>query len=180
MACHGLGEHCNRYETLFSAFAEKGFPVVSLDYRGHGKTFYRNAKTKAALPKGHTLGILEFLVSDLEQLLEMVPELDPEFNSDLPLFVFGHSLGGLVALSLIQVATLKNLKGAIISAPALEPYHINSATYYAVKFASRLAPRYQDSNQLDLKALSPDPKVLEDYVADPLVHDRLTLGTGKV
>jgi len=42
------------------------------------------------------------------------------------------------------------------------------------KLTSRIVPRLSMSNGLDPQSLSHDPQVVEAYLADPLVHDRVT------
>lgn len=78
---HGLGEHCSRYDDLFSCFNEKGIKVGSFDQRGFGKTVKKSGS------KG---------VNDFETMLK-----DIEFVSDQtriegkPHFVMGHSMGNV-------------------------------------------------------------------------------------
>jgi alpha-beta hydrolase superfamily lysophospholipase len=50
LAFHGLGGHCNRFDHLFSYFAEQGYVVRAFDYRGHGETIKKRA-TEAGVTK---------------------------------------------------------------------------------------------------------------------------------
>jgi len=115
IAIHGLGEHINRYNPIFTAFAQAGILVKGLDYTGHGKTF---AKTSKKQIKGHTL-----LNSVFEDLLILAKHSQLENEVNLPTFIFGHSLGGLMALSFTQnfYNNFSNFKGVISQAPALRP-----------------------------------------------------------
>ncbi|WP_245819658.1 alpha/beta fold hydrolase [Rhodococcoides yunnanense] len=83
---HGLAEHGSRYARFASALNDAGFHVVASDHRGHGSTI-------AGTPGD--LGPLGFqaLWADIEQLGEALLNEYP----DLPLFLFGHSMGSFAA-----------------------------------------------------------------------------------
>lgn len=85
---HGLGEHSRRYLRLISAFLDAGFVIAADDHMGHGRT--------AAL-SGHwqdsgTAGT-DGVIADEWALTQKVRELHP----DLPLVLFGHSWGSIIA-----------------------------------------------------------------------------------
>ncbi|KAJ3115623.1 hypothetical protein HDU96_000316 [Phlyctochytrium bullatum] len=170
LAFHGLGEHINRHAHVFDAFAAAGIVVRGLDYRGHGRTLKRNAGMKP----GYTVfeEVWEDALSVVGVRVEGVPE-------GLPLFVYGHSLGGLLALSIVHhhASRLPNFRGVIAQSPALAPA---TPIFPPLKLAARLLgpsilPTLSAPNGLDAADLCTSPAVVAAYHADKLVHETATL-----
>jgi alpha-beta hydrolase superfamily lysophospholipase len=161
---HGLGEHAGRYELLARWLNSKGVAVRAYDQFGHGHS------------EGSRGGLLRE-----GQLPEHLGELaaatmkHSSFSSR-PLVVIGHSLGGLVVASAIR-RSLVDPKLAVLSSPALA-VRMASWQRAAVKVLPRLAPALTLGNGLDPSKLSHDPQVVADYIADPLVHDRICARLG--
>ncbi|TPX30311.1 hypothetical protein SmJEL517_g06101 [Synchytrium microbalum] len=105
---HGMGEHINRYEHVFSAFAQAGFEVKGLDFMGHGRTQVVNNSVKGA--------------TDFETVFAQMDMLVFGTKHNLPVFLMGHSLGGLLVLAYAQSRgpRIPNLRGVICQAPALK------------------------------------------------------------
>ena len=84
LLAHGLAEHTGRYAHVTARFNERGVAVVAPDHVGHG-----------ASP-----GIRVFLRTFSEYLEPMLAlrGLIEEWYPDLPVFLFGHSMGGLPGL----------------------------------------------------------------------------------
>lgn len=88
---HGLAEHSARY-TRFAAFmAERGFHVYAHDHRGHGATRASDAPLGRYAP---TQGVAK-VIADVRAMRDMVGRR----HSGLPVILFGHSMGGLIALN---------------------------------------------------------------------------------
>ncbi len=162
---HGLGEHIGRYEHVGAAFAEAGYAMLGFDLRGHGKS---------GGPRGHTPS-LEAFFKDMD---DFVSDAATRYPS-APRFLYGHSLGGLLSLSYSLTRT-PDVKGMIISSPGLRTaIHEQKAKLTLVKTLGSLAPTLTLPSELETQYLSRDPQVVTDYVNDPLVHDRITLGFGR-
>jgi len=84
----------------------------------------------------------------------------------VPAFVYGHSLGGLIALQYITGTPIE-LRGAILSAPAVDVSAANGVQRAASGLLSRLTPNL-GVLKLDLTAISRDLDVVRDYRTDPL------------
>lgn len=103
---HGMAETGARYEGFAKKLTEDGFVVYIHDHRGHGKT----AKTV------ENLGVLaekdgfKWLVEDVHKLTGIIKKENP----NLPVFLFGHSMGSFVTQRYIMLYG-KELKGAILS-----------------------------------------------------------------
>ncbi|SKA81469.1 Lysophospholipase, alpha-beta hydrolase superfamily [Caloramator quimbayensis] len=102
---HGLAEHAYRYENFAAYLTSKGFAVYANDHRGHGKT----AATKENLGYAGEDGF-NWMVKDLDELNEIIKRENP----NLPVFLFGHSMGSLISQSYIEKYGHK-LKGVILS-----------------------------------------------------------------
>lgn len=90
---HGAAEHSQRYERFASALTGAGFIVYANDHRGHGQTAATPDRAGVAGPDGWN-----GMVRDLHQLSDIIREEHP----NLPLFLFGHSLGSLMTQQYIQ------------------------------------------------------------------------------
>lgn len=100
---HGSGEHYKRYEWLISRFTDAGYHVVSGNLPGHGE--------EAATP-GHINSFNDYL----DEISLWVAKAF-EF-SGLPVFLFGHSLGGLCVIRWLQ-ENKAPLSGVLLSSPCL-------------------------------------------------------------
>ncbi|HEX2299048.1 MAG TPA: alpha/beta fold hydrolase, partial [Pseudonocardiaceae bacterium] len=81
---HGFGEHSARYGHVGTRLAEAGFAVYASDHRGHGRTEGRRANIQR----------MALIVDDLGGFVWFAADRHP----GLPVFMIGHSLGGLIAL----------------------------------------------------------------------------------
>lgn len=88
---HGLSEHSARYARFADYLAERGFAAVAHDHRGHGETTAPNAKPGYFAPaKGWDAVVADALAVE-DALRERFP--------GAPVIVFGHSMGGVVAMT---------------------------------------------------------------------------------
>ena len=163
---HGLGDHIGRYEHVGAAFSNAGYALMGFDLRGHGRS---------GGPRGHTPSAEAYL-QDIDRLLQHVRERYP----GLPVFLYGHSLGGILALY-YTLRRKPELAGVIASGPALHSGLEQQPVKVALaKLLGGLAPTLSFASGLDTSKLSHDPDVEKTYVADPLVHDKTSAGFGKI
>ena len=159
---HGLAEHSGRYGHVMRYFAEKGFDCWALDYRGHGKS---------PGVRVHVDRFDEFLL-DIAAACRLVRTE----QASLPLYLVGHSQGGLLVLRHV-LAQPEGINGIIVSSPFLgmHPTAAPSAPLHMVaNVISTFSPKLMFSKIADPKFLSRDPQVAEAYVADPLVSDTVS------
>ena len=85
---HGLGEHSGRYGNVVDYLVPKGNAIYALDHRGHGRS-----------PETHCAHVnrWEEYREDLHAFVKMVSAIEPE----KPLFILGHSMGGLMTLEYV-------------------------------------------------------------------------------
>lgn len=159
---HGLGEHALRYQTTARFLNALGYSVFAYDLRGHGAS----QGPRAVLPSGQDLARNGY-VHDLAQMFDEVTRL----AGHAPLLL-GHSLGGLITLRCVA-AQLRPVPGAIVTSPALG-LKISLIQGLILKYLPSVLPNLGIPNGLDVKQLSHDTRVQADYLADPMVHRRVT------
>jgi alpha-beta hydrolase superfamily lysophospholipase len=160
---HGLGEHGARYAHVAKALNAQGWQVHAYDQRGHGDS----GGARGALPHGHAL------CEDLAQLMDRVRGVGP-------CVLLGHSMGGLVAARFVAEALApqpaawsRPVDALVLSSPALDP-GMSLLQKGLLAVLGGLAPDLALGNGLKPDWVSRDPAVVRAYVADPLVHDRVT------
>ena len=154
---HGLGEHSDRYCTHFANFfSNEGYSILAFDLPGHGLSSGK---------KGH---IKEY--DDFDKLLSTGISYAKNKYPSLPIFVYGHSLGGLIALE-YSIQVKPNINGVIASAPVLDFYEpIHPVKLVLAKIMNTVFPSFSLDSGLNRNMLSRDKSVIERYNADPLVH----------
>jgi len=158
---HGYGEHAGRYFQLGGEFAARGFHMCAYDLRGHGRSAGR---------RGHVTRFKEYL-DDTASFLDRVRSE----AAGLPLFLLGHSMGGLIAAVFAEQRRPNDLAGLVLSAPFLrlaEP--VPRYKLVLAHIASTVAPSMDVGNTLDAAGLSHDDEVVAAYRTDPLNHTAAT------
>lgn len=93
--CHGMAEHLARYEEFVKLLNEHGFHVYGLDMPGHGESAALND-----LPLGYfgmSKTASDAILSDNMKLRDLAEE---RFGSDIPYYIYGHSMGSFVVRSI--------------------------------------------------------------------------------
>jgi alpha-beta hydrolase superfamily lysophospholipase len=151
---HGLAEHSGRYEHFADFFVDRGYTVFALDYLGHGKS------------DGDRCHIGQF--SDYTDCIALLLNRVREECPGAPLFLVGHSMGGLVATRFL-IDHQDEFAGSVLSGAAVQAAIEPSAIQrLAVKFFSKVLPKLRVL-QLDASEVSRDPAVVDRYRKDPLV-----------
>lgn len=161
---HGLAEHSGRYDATATELALADFAVHAVDYRGHG------------LSEGIRVHVdsLDEYVADAKAALEAVRSRHPT----LPVFLLGHSQGGLVVLKLTLgahdgVAGIVAVSPFLAVHPAARPSRFVRATAAVMR---HLAPRLPLPTHIDVTVLARDPAVGNAYARDPLVSHAASAG----
>ncbi|HEU4383854.1 MAG TPA: alpha/beta hydrolase [Anaeromyxobacteraceae bacterium] len=157
---HGGGDHAGRYPGITAALVRAGMEVALLDFRGHGRS---------GGARWHVLRFGEYL-DDLEVFVKMV-RADARAR---PLFLVGHSQGGLIA-ALWGLDPRRPLAGVVLSSPylrlAFEPPRLKVAVGRVV---GKVWPSLPVPAGLDLAALTSDPEMQRDTDEDPLYGRKTT------
>lgn len=155
LLAHGYAEHLGRYEYFAEKLNAAGIAVYALDHWGHGKS----EGTYGFVPR------FSAFTEGVEALLAEIEARHP----DLPRFLVGHSMGGLIAT--VHLATHQShYAGAILSGPAVKAAEEPSkALIFVSRLLSMVAPKL-GVLALDAEGVSRDPAVVAAYRADPLVY----------
>jgi alpha-beta hydrolase superfamily lysophospholipase len=161
---HGLGEHIGRYEHVAAQLLRGGWHVVGYDQRGHGAS---------EGPRGR-LHHPDDLLRDLALVIDAV-----RVRLRGPLLLLGHSMGGLVAARMVAASLdtkppkwHRAVDALVLSSPALDA-GLGGAQKLLLALLGRIAPNFAVGNGLKPAWISRDPAVVEAYIDDPLVHDRV-------
>ncbi len=138
---HGAVEHAQRYDDFASALCKNGFTVYAPDLRGHGKTAGspENVPYFSDANKAYDL-----VLEDIHILSEMIKKE----NKDIPVFLFGHSMGSFFA----RVYTArygKELSGLLLTGTGRDVPLLLSAGRILAKLQMRVYGRKHRSPFLD-------------------------------
>lgn len=161
---HGLGEHAGRYDHIARRLNQWGYAVRGYDHYGHGDS----GGVRGALP------VESRLIDDLGDIVESTRQ---RMGAGLPLVVFGHSMGGLVASCLVALGQVR-VDGLVLSSPALDAA-LTAVQKLMLATVPRIAPNLVVANGIDPKHISRDPAVVAAYEADPRVHNRISARLGR-
>ncbi|MEA3068134.1 MAG: acylglycerol lipase, partial [Sphingomonadales bacterium] len=151
--CHGVNSHGGQYIRAGEEFAARGFAVTALDLRGRGKSdgerFYIDS--------------IDDYVSDLSLAIELARSKHPE----LPLYLLGHSAGGVTSVT-YALDHQDKLDGLICESFAFRVYAPNAALKL-LEGASHIIPHVHVL-KLPMEAFSRDPEWVAQLEADPLTR----------
>jgi alpha-beta hydrolase superfamily lysophospholipase len=149
---HGLGEHSGRYEHVGDQLTAAGLDVAAYDHRGLGGSGGRRG--------------------DVERWSRYHDDLEAQLADvragarGLPVILYAHSLGGLIAAGyLVDDRPKPDL--AILSSPALDSA-LPGWKKRVAPILARVGPTVAIANGIDGAWLSRDPAVAARTVDDPL------------
>lgn len=151
---HGLGEHAGRYDHVARQMAGAGIEVHAYDHRGFGAS----GGTRAYVARW------SILHDDLAERLA-----DARATSgDLPLVLYGHSMGGLIVLGYVLADEPRPLPDLLVlTSPGLDST-IAAWKQALAPILGRIAPRLRLPNGFRTGDLSRDPAVDARVADDPL------------
>lgn len=179
---HGAVEHAKRYDEFAKYLNEAGYAVYATDHRGHGQTGTKSNQFN--LFSQETNGWL-LAIEDLVNLTNQIKVEHP----DLPLFMFGHSMGSFLTRDYIsQRGTL--VQGVILSGTGYTPPLMSNAGIGLAKILmlrGRDRPsnilhhlifgelnKQMDNPRTDYDFLSRDPALVNAYINDPWCGQTVT------
>jgi alpha-beta hydrolase superfamily lysophospholipase len=161
---HGVGEHIGRYKWDGEALTKAGYVLAGFDMRGFGKSQGRRGFTPS----------LEAYFDDIDAFLAQTANRHP----GLPLFLYGHSMGGILVLAYPPVRH-PAIAGVIATAPGLKTsLEQQKMKLFLTKVFGKVYPTLSLQSGLDVAEICRDPQVVEAYLNDPLVHTIVSAGWG--
>jgi alpha-beta hydrolase superfamily lysophospholipase len=152
---HGLAEHAGRYPTVAAALTEDRIDVHGYDLRGFGRSAGR---------RGH-IDRWEQHHDDLEARITALRSEQP----GLPMIIWGHSLGGLIACGYVVSPVRRPLPDLLVlSSPAIA-VELPAWKRALVASLANVLPHMRVSNGRLSDGLSHDPAIGEAYERDPLL-----------
>lgn len=161
---HGIAEHAGRHAQVASSFARAGLETHAYDLRGFGGSAGRRAY----------VGRWSDYHDDIEHQLASVREV----ARGLPVVLYGHSMGGLIALGYVLAEPPRPLPDfLVLSAPAIAAI-VPRWKRVLADVLGRVMPSLEIPNALPAGGLSRDPRVEVAYRSDPLNVHRTTARLG--
>jgi acylglycerol lipase len=156
---HGVRDHALRYEFFATKLSEQGFAVYAQDLRGHAHSGGDRQRFDS----------MAQLVADTDIVVSRAMQRHP----GLPMFVLGHSLGGLVTAAYAESHADK-VRGLVLSGAALQPPRsVSSFEIGVARLVGSIAPGLPLQQVADSE-FSRDKAVMAKLRSDPLVvRDKL-------
>jgi alpha-beta hydrolase superfamily lysophospholipase len=168
---HGLGEHARRYDDVARYLNRQGWAALGYDHRGHGRS---------PGPRG-VLQHDDDLLQDLAKVIDATRLAYPGQR----LILLGHSLGGAIAgrfaaalacskdMAKEAAPWSRPIDGLVMSSPALA---VTMSGFQKALLAvfGQLTPDIAVGNGLKPEWVCHNPATVKAYIADPLVHDRVS------
>ncbi len=160
---HGLAEHSENYHRFATAFAEDGWTVIGWDLRGHGKSEGKRGYVEDFADYCHDLdALVKFLKSQMQ-------------TRGKPLFLFGHSMGGLITIKTVINHAPGGVTALCLSSPALGvSLEVPKLKVKAAHILADWLPKVTLYNEIDYSLLHRDQELLKEYRNDPLRHEKIS------
>src|SRR4030095_7461902 len=154
---HGRGEYSLRYGHVAAAMGRRRLRLITYDLRGHGYSEGRRGDVPS----------YDALLEDLESVLQGTR------GCDVPLFLFGHSLGGQITINFL-LRRPTPCRGAVISSPYLRLAFAPKRWRISVANLLRpLWPTFTQTTPIAFSRLSRDPAHLASFPDLHLMHHRI-------
>lgn len=150
--CHGVNSHSGHYLWAAERFVAAGFAVYALDLRGRGRSDGERFFVET----------VDDYVADLAQLIALAKAREP----GLPVFLLGHSAGGVVSATYV-LERQQELAGFICESFAFQVYAPDFALA-VLKGLSHIAP-HAHVLKLKFEDFSRDPAWVRFMHEDPLI-----------
>ena len=157
---HGAFEHHRRYGWLIEMWRLSGFHVIMGDLPGQGMTTRTN--------RGH-------IDSFDEYIYEVKDWIQAAYLFNLPVFVVGHSMGGLIAVRLLQEEKV-NIAGVILSSPCLGLVKSPSKLMNVLSFGlNMIVPNFRVNSGLTIQMATRNEEVREADMNDTLYVTKVSV-----
>jgi alpha-beta hydrolase superfamily lysophospholipase len=160
---HGIRDYALRYERFAEQLTKQGFAVFAQDLRGHAHSGGERQRFDS----------MARMVADTDMMVNEAKQRYPK----IPLYVYGHSLGGLITAN-YSLEHPDKLSGVILSGAALKRSHsVSGFSAGLAQIVASIAPGLKVV-QVDDSEFSKDKSVMAALASDPLIsRDKLPAAT---
>ncbi len=157
---HGAQEHYGRYKWLIEKWCSNGFNVVMGDLPGQGTSKKRKI--------GH-----------IESFDDYIEEIEIWYREAMkfkrPIFILGHSMGGLATIRTLQEINLP-VAGVILSSPCLGILQgPNKALNAATALLNKMTPSMLFPSELDIELVTRSEEVREQSRNDSMYVTKVSV-----
>lgn len=136
---HGMAENITRYDYFAEKLCKDGYIVYGHDHRGHGFTAKKNLLGYIADDDG-----FNWMLNDIKELTDIIKEE----NKDLPIILFGHSMGSFLSQRYIELYG-SEIKAVILSGTNGKPSPLVKLGKAIAKFEMNRKGRKNISSKLE-------------------------------
>lgn len=159
---HGHGDHSGGLQNLSASLVKKEYIVYAFDLRGHGKSSGK---------RGFIRSWDEFS-GDLHEFRKLVAIE----QSELPLYIVGHSIGGLITLD-YSLDYSAGISGIVAISPAIG-YEVTPLERLGITLMGRFKPDYSINKSGNFQLVTKKSEMYTKYYSDVLRHNTITPGLG--
>ena len=169
-AVHGFGEHIDRYREMADFFTRNEYIFVIHDQRGFGMMPGKTKKQREAM---------QGIVPDFRLLLDDVETIRKRISlwyPDLPVILYGHSMGGNIAINCLLKQTQSRYQKLIAESPWLRLYTpLFASTLACARLAAKISPKFAIVKKLDPNRIARTDPAAERPAKDEYYHNRISL-----
>jgi acylglycerol lipase len=160
---HGIRDYALRYQRFAEQLSKQGFAVFAQDLRGHAHSGGERQRFDA----------MSRMIEDTDLIVNEAKLRFP----NAPLYVYGHSLGGLITTR-YSLDHAEKLSGVVITGAALQrPHSVSGFSAGLAQIVATVAPSLKVV-QVDDSEFSRDKAVMAALATDPMVsRDKLPAAT---
>ena len=159
---HGVAEHSECYHSAAEALAQNHLDVWAWDLPGHGKSYGQ---------RGYVKAFSEYT----DRLKEVLAEVQRHSDAKIPIFLLGHSMGGMIAFQFALANPIAPVKAYILSSPAFGvKVQVPFIKDQAARILMHVAPKLTIPHQITYEELTRDAELVKTYYKDPLRHTKFS------
>lgn len=162
LGVHGLGEYADCYNFLAQGLEDTPYQLVMSDLRGHGRSSGKRG-----------VGGIDEFVRDIKLFYSLVKAR----FSGLPIFILGHSMGGLIVCKFLIRHSDAAFSGVVLSSPLMGiAVEVPAFKKKSAGVLAKVLPNLTLYNEIPLSHLTLDKRIVQTYESDHLRHDRISAG----
>jgi alpha-beta hydrolase superfamily lysophospholipase len=160
---HGHGDHSGGLHNISFALVQEGYIVYAFDLRGHGKSSGKRGFIKS----------WDEYRGDLHEFRKFVMKKQPK----LPLYMIGHSMGGVIALD-YAIDIGSGISGIIAIAPAIS-YEVTRFERLGITVMGKIKPDLCINKSRKFQFMTKNSALTAKFYSDSLRHNTITPGLGR-